>query len=493
MERRWHASVRRLAVAASAGALLLAGGHLAAQTPPSPQAPPTGGEGFPGFGLADDELVARLFPGPKGKILRLWQREGDRRTGGGAVLLAFAKPQDAWEKLVEIRPSEKGVSARNADLAVGPSGELAVVYRWWRDNPRSKQLRVAVSDDSGKTWSQPSTPVDKAGKAFTPKIAWSNKSLVVVWADERRHNRVFDIYARRSPDGGKTWEPEQILSLFPQQLPGDLYARPVLVSDGQDRLWVVWVGLRRGESALYLSRSTDGGRRWADPVALTGDGRSVYGEVLLRADDRMLLVWQDTRTDQDRLYAVSSSDAGATWTAPVRVDHLPADSAATAGSPTALLSADGEALVAWQDERNGRADIFLARSTDGGRTWGKEDLRMDMDEPGTAVSRFAKLAKAKDGRVAIAWEDDRAGLEQIYLRVRAAGGPGEWGPETRVTTPAPKRGAHLPQLLWDPDGALHVAWEVWNMTLAPNRIDKRIDGRTLQVGSPSVNTAAPPR
>src|SRR5213594_5068839 len=195
MQRPSHTSVRRLAVAAGAGVLLLAGGHLAAQTPPSPQAPVSGAEGFLGGALADDEVFPRLLPGPKGEVLRLWQREGDRRTGGGAVLLALAKPQDAWEKLVEIRPSEKGVSARDADLAVGPSGDLAVVYRWWRDQPRSKQLRVATSDDGGKMWSQPSTPVDSAGKAFTPKIAWSNKSLVVVWADERRRNRVFDIYA----------------------------------------------------------------------------------------------------------------------------------------------------------------------------------------------------------------------------------------------------------------------------------------------------------
>src|SRR6266542_3358038 len=164
MQRRWHASVRRLAVAAGAGVLLLAGGHLAAQTPLSPQVPPSEGPAFPGGTLPDDELFPLLFPGPKGEVLRLWQREGDRRTGGGAVFLDLARPQDTWEKRVEIRPSEKGVSARNADLAVGPSGDLAVVYRWWRDQPRSKQLRVATSGDGGKTWSQPSTPVDSAGK-----------------------------------------------------------------------------------------------------------------------------------------------------------------------------------------------------------------------------------------------------------------------------------------------------------------------------------------
>jgi Neuraminidase (sialidase) len=431
-----------------------------------------------------DEVFPRFFPGPKGEVFRLSQLQGDAQAGGGAVLLALAKPQDAWEKLLEVRPLAKGVTARDANLAIGPSGELAVVYRWWRHYPRSKQLRVAQSGDGGKTWSRPSTQVDTSGKAFSPGIAWSDKSLVVVWADERRHDQIFDIYARRSPDGGQTWEPEQVLSRFPQQLPSDLYARPLLVSDGQDRLWAVWVAFRSMQSAVYLSRSTDGGRHWADPVALTGDSRSVFGHILLRAGDRMLLVWHDTRTNHDRVYAVSSSDNGATWTAPVRVDHLPADSSANASSPTAVLTPEGEALVAWQDGRNGRADIFLARSTDGGRTWGNEDLRMDMDEAGTGISRFAKLAKAKDGRTALAWEDDRSGQEQIYLRVRSAGERGEWGPEVRVTTPTPKHATRLPELLWAPDGVLHLAWQVWNMAMAPTRIPKQIDGRTLKPDSP---------
>ncbi len=105
-----------------------------------------------------------------------------------------------------------------------------------------------------------------------------------------------------------------------------------------------------------------------------------------------------------------------------------------------LLNADGEALVAWQDARNGRDDIFLARSTDGGRTWGAEDQRMDADEPGTALSRFPSLARAKDGRVALAWDDDRAGLEDVYVRVRSAGGQPQWGPEiSRVVARAQAR------------------------------------------------------
>jgi hypothetical protein len=148
-----------------------------------------------------------------------------------------------------------------------------------------------------------------------------------------------------------------------------------------------------------------------------------------------------------------------------------------------LLNADGEALVAWQDARNGREDIFLARSTDGGRTWGAEDQRMDTDEPGTALSRFPSLARAKDGRVALAWEDDRAGLEDVYLRARSAGERPQWGPEIRVSSPTPKLSARLPQLLWAPNGALYVAWEVWDHTAGASHVAKRIDTKALRIDS----------
>ena len=463
-----------------AGAMLLFAGssHLSAQT-----TNPNAGSGFPGVsGSVNDQVRPRLVPGPKGEVLRLWQQRVDERAGGGAVVLEAASG-DNWQKLVELRSPEKGVTLRDPELAVSPSGELALVYRWWRNSPRAKQLRLARSDDGGKTWSRPEQPIDSSGQVFDPNVAWGGgKTLVVVWADERRRGKAFDVYARRSPDGGATWGPEQLLSEFLEKVPSDAFARPRLIGDGQDRFWAVWIGLKHGRSSLYMNRSVDGGRKWTEPVPLTGgESQSVFGHSLHRAGDRMLLVWQDTRTGRDRLYAVTSSDAGATWTAPARVDHLPESSEVAATSSTVLLNADGEALVAWQDARNGRDDIFLARSTDSGRTWGAEDQRMDADEPGTALSRFPSLARARDGRVVLAWDDDRAGLENVYIRVRSTGARPQWGPETRVSSPTPKLATRLPQVRWAPDGALYVAWEVWDHTAGASSLTKRIDTKILRL------------
>lgn len=427
-----------------------------------------------------DEMAPRLLSAPDGQVFRRWQRWTDFRTGGGGIFLALASPGDTWQKLVELLPSEPGVTALDPDVAFGSSKEVALAYQWRRHDPRTKQIRLARSYDEGKTWTRSSTAIESSGKGFTPKLGWGRgRSLVVVWADERRADKAWDIYARRSPDGGDTWEPEQLLSRFPQQTVADLAVSPEMIGDGQDRFWAVWLGLRNGRSAFYLSRSSDGGRTWTGPVALSGQSVSVFGQRLVRSGERLLLVWQDSPTGTDRIYAVTSGDGGVTWSSPTRVDHVPPDSTAAAGSPAVMLGPGAEAFVAWHDGRNGRDDIFLGRSPDGGRTWGTEDTRLDMDEPGTAVSRYPGIARAEDGRLAVAWEDDRAGHEGVYLRVRAAGQSPAWGPEVVVAPPALKKAARIPSVLWGPGGALYVAWEVWDFAQGPHAVTKQVDGRIL--------------
>jgi hypothetical protein len=476
-KQRPRRSAQRLAVLAGTVASLFVGSQLSAQAPGS-----GGVLSLPGVGASQDERLPRLLSSPSGGVFRLWQREPvDLQVGGGAVFLAVSIGQDAWKTVLEIHPPEKGDTARTGDLAFGADGQVAVAYQWWRDNPRTKQVRLARSSDGGKTWTAPATQLDASGKAFDPHIGWGRgKDLVVVWSDERRGRRLFDIYARRSVDGGVTWEPEQLLSRFPKMLANDLHARPELLSDGQGRFWAIWVGLRAERSAFYLNRSEDGGKTWTEPVPLTGNSESVFAQQFLRAGDRLLLTWQDRQGSFDRIFAVASSDAGMNWSSPVRVDHLSSDAKFHAASSTAVLSPSGEALVAWQDPRNGRQDIFIARSTDGGRSWGSEDQRMDLDEPGTAISGFPKLVRNADGRIALGWDDDRSGLEVIYVRVRSGGPKPEWGPELLVSTPPARRAIRMPELLWGSGGQLYVAWELWDHTLSPALITKQVGGLTIR-------------
>ena len=448
---------------------------------PSAQAPGQGAGTLELPAVPADEVTPRLLSGPDGQVFRLWARRIEFQTGGGGIFLALASPGNTWQKLLELLPSDPGVTALDADVAFGSSKDVVLVYQWRRHHPRTKQIRLARSDDGGKTWTQSPTGVENSGSGFTPKVAWGQgRNLVVAWGDERRDSRAWDVYARRSPDGGGTWEPEQLLSRFPQVGPTDFFIRPEMISDGQDRFWVVWQGLRNGRSGFYFNRSADGGRTWTDPVELSGQSESVFGQRLVRSGERLLLVWHDARTGKHRIYAVTSGDGGATWSPPTRVDHIPADSRAHALSPAVVLGPDAEAFVVWHDGRNGRDDIFVGRSPDGGRTWGPEDTRLDRDDSGTATSQFPTIARAEDGRLAVAWDDDRAGHEGIYLRLRTAGQSPAWGPEVVVAPPGRKKGARIPSLRWGPGGALYVAWEVWNSAQGPMAVTKQVEGRIIR-------------
>jgi hypothetical protein len=430
-----------------------------------------------------DEVSPQLMSSPAGDVFRLWYRKTDFRVGGGAVFLALVGPDGASKPLLEIAPKERGVVPRMPNLAVGPSGELAVTYQWRRDVPRTKQIRLARSQDGGKTWTHSETPIDTAGTAFSPQGAWgAGRKLVIVWEDERARARAWTIYSRRSSDGGATWDAEQVVSRFPEDFAGDTHFSPSLVSDGQQTFHAVWIAVRSGRNRLYLSRSVDGGQTWGDPVDLSGPGQTIFQPRIARAGDRMVIVWQDARMGRNRVFAVASSDKGATWSAPVQVDHLAPEVPADAYAPAVLMTPTGEVLVAWQDTRNGRDDIFVGRSLDGGRTWEKERVRMDMDEPGTAFARAPAIARSNDGRIAVVWEDDRAGHERLFMRVRDKGEPGNWAKEVMVWAPEKgmtKIAAKVPGLLWAKSGQLYATWEVWDVTMGTDNVVKTVDTRTL--------------
>jgi hypothetical protein len=477
MQQRQHRWAGYAALTAALAVLLFIG-RLSAQTPG--QGPGTPWEPA----LNADEISPWMLSSPDGQVFRLVQHWTDFQTGGGGVDLSLATPQNTWQTLLELLPRQPGVTVLATSVAFGSSKEIALAYQWRRHNPRTKQIRVARSYDGGKTWIQPSTAVENSGAGFAPSVEWGQgRSLVVLWSDERRSDKAWDIYSRRSPDGGVTWEPEQLLSRFPAASKfKDTFIGTVMVGDGHDRFWAVWTGYRSGTSRLYLNRSIDGGRTWTDPVALSGQSQSVLRPSLVRSGNRLLLVWLDSRTGQGRLYAVTSFDGGVRWSSPTRVDHVPDDRKIAVGTPSVALGQDQEVFVTWEDARNGRADVFVGRSPDGGSSWGTEDIRLDMDEPGTAISSASRIASAEDGRLAVVWQDDRAGGAGVYLRVRTAGPSPAWGPEVVIAPPGPKKSAQAPGVAWGRGGALYIAWEAWDLAAVPPNATKRVEGRILFPG-----------
>jgi hypothetical protein len=464
----WRHAVRAAATLAVAVGIVLVEPHQGQQVVAQSGNPPLrGGVQQAPESVGAEETGPRLFRTPAGQLFRVSNRID---SSGGSIVVAASNDGRTWQTLTELRPEQNGVRAQEGRVAVTGTSDIALAYRW--GVPRSvRHVRLARSTDAGKTWSVPTNDLDESGGAGDPQVAWGvPRTLLVAWVDARRQRRALDIYTRRSPDGGTTWEAEVLMTAPPAADADVRYHAARLLGDGTGRFWLVWIDGPVGRANLRLRRSEDDGRTWSPPQDLSGAGRQIYGHTLHRAGNRLLLTWQDqrpvsgrpapevTQPTPARIYATSSQDGGATWSPPVQVDGLPPAASVSAVDPASALSPSGEAWVAWHDGRHGRNDVFVARSADAGLTWGPP-LRLDADAPGTAESRSPGLAVSPDGtKVAVVWDDDRSGHEAIYGRVLSGG---QWSAEARLGAALPpKKAARRPRVEAVGKDSFYVVWDV---------------------------------
>lgn len=259
---------------------------------------------------------------------------------------------------------------------------------------------VAYSQDGGATWKTAagtapenyrvsgdvSLAYDAAGHAIICYIAFDKLGATNYWAQGATRNGIF---IRRSLDGGQTWEPDAITVTSHDSTPGIPFEdKPWVVADTHGphagNLYIGWTHFTLAASDLFFSRSTDGGKTWSPPIKLntvSGLPRDDNGALegfhgVVGPDGALYTIWDD----RDGIMMAVSHDGGATFTRDRRI--IPAGPGyfgitsveRSNGFPQIGMDprggkAGGNLYVAWSDYSNGDVDVFVASSTDHGRTW----------------------------------------------------------------------------------------------------------------------------
>lgn len=209
-------------------------------------------------------------------------------------------------------------------------------------------------------------------------------------------------------------------ALGPIEPHGEAPPKLAWATDGSlHALWVVGKvvpGRRFPVSALRHARSTDGGATWSAPVTVTDDtlvfGSHNFHALHTAEDGGIIAAWLDGREGQSAAFLARSDDGGATWGKNVRISM----GEACPCCRTAIASAaDGSVWVAWRTVLEGNVrDIVVARSRDGGRSFG-EAKRVHADGwvfPGCPHAGPSLIADAA-GRLHISWwtgKEDRAAV-----------------------------------------------------------------------------------
>jgi hypothetical protein len=200
---------------------------------------------------------------------------------------------------------------------------------------------------------------------FARSIAADGSGRVhAVWYDARGGSS--RIYYKRSADSGRSWDPDTRLSetAGPDEHPAIAISGPTV--------YVVWHGIRDGKFDIFLRRSADGGLTWEPAAALT-DGHKAAHASIAASGSAVHVVWGDNRTGNAEIHTRHSTDFGVTWDAEKRLTDLPYES----WVPTVAVSGR-HVFVAWVDYRDGNEEEYIKRSTDGGVTWGP-DTRLTSD------------------------------------------------------------------------------------------------------------------
>jgi len=222
------------------------------------------------------------------------------------------------------------------------------MFAAWCMNHAGHLGPLARSDDGGRTWTAPlPTPADwQDVKVTTP--------VMHRLTDPQGVERLFvfggcdfpgNLRRAVSEDGGRTWSPMQDLGLV-----GEVAPKSILPFDGGKRL-VMWSDRRDPKNAsdpdpvVCQSESLDGGLTWQKERVILGvPGQWAQPCVVRSPDGRELLMLMRENTRRfHSLYSVSNDDAR-TWTAP---QELPA--ALTGDRHVMKYAPDGRLVVAMRD------------------------------------------------------------------------------------------------------------------------------------------------
>lgn len=196
-----------------------------------------------------------------------------------ACAIGCAAPRKPSDGLTvrEVTPAFlAAIDARDPAVAADAHGRVALTYVT-RDTSGARELWLAVSRDSGATFSSPvrvndvpgsvsSYPEGRPAAVFGPAGA-----LVVTWAARRPGvDRAVDIASRASSDGGVTLGPVAYLNDDRGSGIAAFHGFPAIAFRPDGALFAAWLDERDyatadGEpagSSLYRSLSYDGGQTW---------------------------------------------------------------------------------------------------------------------------------------------------------------------------------------------------------------------------------------
>ncbi len=399
------------------------------------------------YGNAEVEPYLAINPINPQNLIAVWQQ--DRFSDGGAQGLIAGVSTDGgqtwaarsapFSRCTGGNAGNGGDYQRASDpwVSFSPNGVAYQVSLSFTGDTfaagSSNAMLVSRSLDGGQNWSAPITLIRDGAAAFNDKQTITAdptdaRYAYVVW-DRLIGDQSGPAYFAATSDGGLSWQAARVIH-DPGSSSQTIGNQIVVLPGGE--LVNVFTQIDNTATGLSASlramRSIDHGQTWTLPVKIadllsvgardpeTGkairDG-SIIPQVAVGPGSTLNLVWQDARFSggqRDGVVLSRSVDGGLSWSAPLRINAVPAVQAFT---PSVHVRADGVIGISYFDLRSNSADPgslpadhWLARSADGinwaeTRLSGPFDLALAPDARGYFLGDYQALKSSGANFIAL--------------------------------------------------------------------------------------------
>jgi hypothetical protein len=186
--------------------------------------------------------------------------------------------------------------------------------------------------------------------AYDPQMAVSaDNNVFIVWSGSATGSGDTDIYFSKSTDGGKTFTPPIIMSTSGSQRTGSIVSpgiqQEARIATSGSNVYIIWSDYSAGPAQLIFVKSIDNGTTFSNPIPL-GTVFAAAGETRLAAlDDNVYVAWVGSA---DNVHAGSvlsrtSNDYGASFGETRSISGL-----GVASMPEIATSSVGDAVyITW--------------------------------------------------------------------------------------------------------------------------------------------------
>ena len=303
----------------------------------------------------------------------------------------------------------------------GAGGAIIAWHDWRSGIPNLYAQRISASGMVQWPENGIRLCLRESNQAHATIISDDDGGAIITWHDQRASG--VDIYGQRiSAAGELLWQTDGVAICSATEV----QEYPNIISDGAGGAIIAWVDKRSGSNVdIYTQRINSVGEvQWnADGVALCDTSGNQWTPVMANdGTGSAIFAWYDQRGDDFDIFAQRIDSSGnIKWEANgIAICTVSGDQKV----PSIISDKLGGAIIVWEDNRNGYYDIYAQRiDVSGIIQWENNGISI-CGKIGNQTRPV--ITSDSRGNAIIAWQDGRNGEVDIYAQRVNTSGETKW-------------------------------------------------------------------